>query len=122
MFIPSFKILAIIFPEITVTQKKILQSYVITDYGQTKSSIAPLFQSGAINDTTLAPIYFFVDVVGWLFWAERPFGTVFQSISGRLRERGRKKIEMIDERKNVQTAPTRTNCKHSRPSPHSNSN
>ena len=28
--------------------------------------------------------------VGWLFWAERPFETVFQSISGRLPERGRR--------------------------------
>ena len=26
--------------------------------------------------------------VGWLFWAERPFETVFQSISGRSPERG----------------------------------
>ena len=30
-------------------------------------------------------------IVGWLFWAYRPFKTVFQSISGRLPERGRKK-------------------------------
>ena len=30
-------------------------------------------------------------LVGWLFWALRPFETVFQSISGRLPERGRKK-------------------------------
>ena len=30
-------------------------------------------------------------------------------------ERGRKKREMIDERKNVQTTPTRTYCKRSRP-------
>ena len=28
---------------------------------------------------------------GWLFWAKRPFETVFQSISGRLPERGREK-------------------------------
>ena len=41
--------------------------------------------------------------VGWLFWALRPFETVFQSISSRLPERGRKKREKIDERKNVQT-------------------
>ena len=43
-------------------------------------------------------------LVGWLFWAYRPFETVFQSISGRLPERGRKR-EMTDERKNVQTTP-----------------
>ena len=41
-----------------------------------------------------------------MFWVKRPFETVFQSISGRLPERGRKKREMIDERKNVQTTPT----------------
>ena len=35
------------------------------------------------------------------FLAERPFETLFQPISGRLR----KKREMIDERKNVQTTP-----------------
>ena len=39
---------------------------------------------------------------------------VFQSISSRLPERVRKKREMIDERKNVQTTSTRTDCKRSR--------
>ena len=33
------------------------------------------------------------------FGAERPFKIVFQSISDHLPERGRKKREMIDERK-----------------------
>ena len=48
------------------------------------------------------------ELVGWLvglLWAKRPFETVFQSISDRLSERGRKKRETIDERKNVQTPP-----------------
>ena len=31
------------------------------------------------------------DLVGWLFWVERPFETIFQSISGRLQKRGRKR-------------------------------
>ena len=53
-------------------------------------------------------VLLFSTVVGWLVWAKRPFETVFQSISGRLPERGRKKREVIDERKNVQTTPTRT--------------
>ena len=53
---------------------------------------------------------------------KRPFETVFQFISGRLSERGSKKIEMIDERKNVQTTSTRTYCKHSRPLPYYNPN
>ena len=38
-------------------------------------------------------------LAGWLFWTLRPFETVFLSKSGRLPERGRKKREMIDERK-----------------------
>ena len=33
-------------------------------------------------------------------------------MTGRLPERERKNKEMIDERKNVQTNPTRTYCKH----------
>ena len=32
-----------------------------------------------------------VGLVGWLSWAQRPFETIFQSISGRLPKRGRKK-------------------------------
>ena len=48
--------------------------------------------------------------------------TVFQSISDRLPERRGEKREMIDERKNVQTTPTRTYCKRSRPLPYSNPN
>ena len=63
-----------------------------------------------------------IRMVGWLFWAYRPFETVFQSVSGRLPERGRKKREMINERKNVQTTPTRTHCKRSSPLPYSNPN
>ena len=46
-----------------------------------------------------------VRLVGWLVgW----FETVFQSISGRLPERGRKRRERIDERKNVQPPPAPT--------------
>ena len=49
------------------------------------------------------------NLVGWLVvLGLTAFETVFQSISGRLPERGRKKREVIDERKNVQTTPTRT--------------
>ena len=36
--------------------------------------------------------------------------------------RGRKKREVIDERKNVQTTPTRTYCKRNRPLPYYNLN
>ena len=43
-----------------------------------------------------------------------------QSISGRLPKRGRKRKERIDQSKNVQTTPTRTYCKRSRPLPYSN--
>ena len=45
-----------------------------------------------------------------------------QSISGRLPKRGRKRIERIDESKNVQTTPTRTFCKCSRPLPYCHPN
>ena len=31
-------------------------------------------------------------LVGWLFLVQRPFETVFQSISGRLPKRGRERI------------------------------
>ena len=56
----------------------------------------------------------------WLFvvLGLTPFETIFQSISGRLPKRGRKKREVIDERKNVQTTPSRTYYKRSRPLPH----
>ena len=38
-------------------------------------------------------------LVGWLVWAERPFETVFQSISGRLPERGREERNDRREKK-----------------------
>ena len=44
-------------------------------------------------------------LVCWLFWAYRPFETLFQSMTGHLSERGRKKREMIDKSKNGQTTP-----------------
>ena len=43
-------------------------------------------------------------LVGWLGF-NGPLGTVFQSISGRLPERGRKRREKIEESKTVQTTP-----------------
>ena len=57
-------------------------------------------------------------LVGPLFWVKRPFETVFQSISSRLPKRGRKRRVKIDESKSVQTTPTGTYCKHSRPLPY----
>ena len=59
---------------------------------------------------------------GWLFWVYQPFETIFQSISGHLPKRGRKRRERIDESKNVQTTPTRTYCKCSKPLPYCNPN
>ena len=53
-----------------------------------------------------------------LFWVQQPFETVFQSISGRLPERGRKRRHRIEESKNVQTTTTRTYCKCNRPLPY----
>ena len=60
-----------------------------------------------------------LQLIGWLvvlgYW---PFETVFQSISGPLPKRGRKRRERIDESKHVQTTPTHTYCKRSRPLPY----
>ena len=56
-------------------------------------------------------------LVGWLFWVERPFETVFQSISGRLQRERRKRRERTDESKNVQTTLTHTYCKCRGPCP-----
>ena len=58
------------------------------------------------------------DLVGWLFWVKWPFETIFQSISGGLPKRGRKRRVKTDESKNDQTIPTRTYCKRSRPLPY----
>ena len=44
-------------------------------------------------------------MVGWLFWFKRPFETVFQSISGRLPERGRKKRERTEQGKMFEQTP-----------------
>ena len=90
-----------------------------------KSWISRSASQGLYHWATGAPalqLYWTTSWVGWLFWAKRLFETVFQSISGRLPERGRKKREMIDKRKNVQTTPTRTYCKCSRPLPYCNTN
>ena len=40
-----------------------------------------------------------------MFWVQRPFETVFQSISGRLPERGRNKIEIINKMKQSKQFP-----------------
>ena len=58
---------------------------------------------------------------GWLFWSERPFETVFQSISDRFSEREREREREMTDKTNVQTTPTRTYCKRSRPLFYSNS-
>ena len=60
-----------------------------------------------------------MDLIGWLFVLDlTPFETVFQSILGRLPERGKKRSEMIDESKTVQITPIRTYCKGNRPLPY----
>ena len=46
-----------------------------------------------------------VHLVGWLFWVQRPFETVFQSISDRLPKRGRRSRERIDESKMSKQPP-----------------
>ena len=44
-------------------------------------------------------------LVGWLFWVLRPFETVFQSISGRLPKRGRKRREKEQMRVKMSKQP-----------------
>ena len=47
-----------------------------------------------VTKMAVTPIYDKIPpkaMVGWLFWVKRPFETVFQSISGRLPEGGRKR-------------------------------
>ena len=66
------------------------------------------------NYKTGFPLSRMTTLVGWLFWVYRPFETVFQSISGCLPEREKEKRK--DRwRKNVQTTPVHTYCKHNRP-------
>ena len=63
-----------------------------------------------------------IKLVGWLVWGLTALETVFQYISGHLPKRGRERKERIDESKDVQTTPTRTYCKCSRPLPYCNPN
>ena len=64
--------------------------------------------------------YHFKKMVGWLFFGLngplRQYFSLYRAVSEREGERK----EMIDERKNVQTTPTRTYCKRSRPLPYLN--
>ena len=83
-------------------------------YGGTSQS------TGIIKTTTVSP-----QITGTTvgcFGFNGPFETIFQSISSRLSKRGRKRRERIDESKNVQTIPTCTYCKRSRPLPYCNAN
>ena len=61
---------------------------------------------------------------GWLvgcFGLNGPLRQYF-SLYRAVSQRGRKKREKIDERKNVQTSTTRTHCKRNRPLPYYNPN
>ena len=63
-------------------------------------------------------------LVGWLvgcFGFNGPLRQYF-SLYRAVSQRGRKRRERIDESKNVQTTPTRTYCKCSRPLPYCNPN
>ena len=46
-----------------------------------------------------------MELVGWLFWLLRPFETVFQTISGHLPKRGRKRREKIKKTKMSKQSP-----------------
>ena len=74
--------------------------------------------------TLLCPFFSFSLSLGWLVgcFGFTTFETAFQSISGRLPKRGRKRRERIDESKNVQTTSTRTYYNCSKPSSYCNPN
>ena len=63
---------------------------------------SPFMNLGVSGVFIFYHLYILVD---WLFRVYWPFETVFHSISGRLPMRGRKKREIIDERKNAQNTP-----------------
>ena len=61
--------------------------------------------------------------LSWSFgWLVLGLTTLWDSISVYIPKRGRKKKERIVESKNVQTTPTRTYCRRSRPLPYCNPN
>ena len=57
-------------------------------------------------------------LIGWFNGPLRQYFSLYWAVSQREGER----IEMIDERRNVHTTPTRTYCKCSRPLPYYNPN
>ena len=77
---------------------------------------------------TLTPKYEFINMtrLSWLvgcFWFKGPLRQYFQSISGRLPKRGRKRRDRIEEQEKCpNNPPTRTYCKRSRPLPYCNPN
>ena len=72
----------------------------------------------------LSFLSFFSLSLGWLVGCCRFNGPLRQyfSLYRAVSQRGRKKREVTDERKNVQTTPTRTYCKYNRPLPYYNPN
>ena len=56
-------------------------------------------------------------LVGWLFWVDDPLRQYF-SLYRVLSQREGERRERIEESKNVQTTPSRTYCKRSRPLPY----
>ena len=53
--------------------------------------------------------------VGWLVLGFNSLLRQYFNLYRAISQEGRKRREMIDQRKNVQTTPTRTHCKRSRP-------
>ena len=69
------------------------------------------------NDRIASP-----ELIGWLFGLIGPLRHYFSLYRAVSQREGERKEKKIDERKNVQTTPTRAYWKRSRPLPYSNPN
>ena len=72
-------------------QARVLTHDLQLDHGISDTNKKSKYSRTSMAQTMMARLPWLFQLVGWLFWAYRPFETVFQSISGRLPERGRKK-------------------------------
>ena len=82
----------------------------------------PIMQQS--SDTAISELQISGGIEDWLvgcFELNGPLRQYFNLYRASSQREGERR-EMIDQRKNVQTTPTRTHCKRSRPLPYSNPN
>ena len=85
--------------------------------GQLRRKDSLVSEKGCTSHSGTSFFFFFFFFFGG-GGVKRRFETVFQSMSGRLPERGRMKKEVTDVRKRGQTTPSRTQCQRSWPLSH----